>query len=87
MAGKQSTTMPNARCWVWFKGGLNEDSHWHGGWYGAESVLGGVRIEKADYVPCRIPDWRVTFKEPDDMNTGPVMPDDAQWHRLVPTDP
>ena len=46
MAKQESTTQPNARCWVWFRGGLNEDSHWRGGWYGAESVLGGVRIEK-----------------------------------------
>ena len=54
---------------------------------GAPSVLGGVRIEKADYVPCRVADWRVTFHEPADMKIGPEMPADAKWHRLVPTDP
>ncbi|WP_413439573.1 hypothetical protein [Synechococcus sp. MIT S9509] len=46
---------------------------------GAPSVLGGVRIEKADYVPCRVADWRVTFHEPADMKAGPEIPADAQW--------
>ena len=79
MPAQQSTTQANARCWVWFKGGLNEGAHWRAGWYGAPSVLGGVRIEKADYVPCRVADWRVTFHEPADMKADPEIPADAQW--------
>ena len=78
MPAQQSTTHANARCWVWFKGGLDEGAHWRAGWYGAPSVLGGVRIDKADYVPCRVADWRVTIKEPDDMNVGPAIPEGAQ---------
>ena len=41
---------------------------------------------RVDYVPCRVDDWRVTFKEPEDMKIGPEIPADAQW-KLVPTDP
>ena len=58
-----------------------------GGWYGAPSTLGGIRIERSDYVPCRVAAWRVVFDEPKDMNNGPDMPDDAKWEKLVPTDP
>ena len=61
MPAKQSTTQPNARCWVWFRGGLNQDPPWMTGFYGAPLVLGGIRIERSDYVACRVPDWRVTF--------------------------
>jgi len=57
------------------------------GWYGAPSTLGGIRIERGDYVPARLPDWRVVFSEPVDMSIGPVMPEGAQWTKLVPTDP
>ena len=86
MAGKQSTTQPNCRCWVWFRGGLGVESFWVSGFYGAPSVLGGVRIERGDYVPCRVADWRVTFKEPEDLQVGPEIPENAVW-KLTPTDP
>ena len=59
---------------------------WMAGFYGAPFVLGGIRIERGDYVPCRVADWRVTFKEPEDMEVGPEIPGDAQW-KLVPADP
>ncbi len=55
------------------------------GFYGAPSTLGGIRIERNDYVPCRVPDWRVVFEEPKDMSIGPVIPEDAKW-RLFPVD-
>ena len=48
------------------------------------SVVSGSK--KADYVPCRVADWRVTFHEPADMKIGPEMPADAQWGRLVPVE-
>ena len=57
------------------------------GFYGAPSVLGGIRIERSDYVACRVPDWRVTFEEPADMAVGPMVPKDGAWAKLVPTDP
>ena len=49
-------------------------------------MLGGVRIERSDYVPCRVADWRVVFKEPADINAGPEIPENAVW-KLTPTDP
>ena len=55
------------------------------GFYGAPSTLGGIRIERSDYRPCRVPEWRVAFKEPEDMDVGPVIPDDEPW-MLFPAD-
>lgn len=49
----------NERCWIWFRSGLGQDGSWNGGWYGTASPLGGVTIEHYDYVPCRVPEWRV----------------------------
>ena len=86
MAARQSTTQPNSRCWVWFRGGLGVESEWISGFYGAPSTLGGIRIERGDYVACRVADWRVVFEEPEDINVGPVIPEGAEW-KLVPTDP
>ena len=56
------------------------------GFYGAPSVLGGVRIERSDYVPCRVADWRVVFEESADLNIGPEILENALW-KLTPTDP
>lgn len=75
----KTTTQPNARCWIWLRGGLNEDSHWRGGWYEAPSVLGGIRVEHGDYVPCRLPEWRVVFQELSDMKVGPEVPEGENW--------
>ena len=49
------------------------------------SPLGGVRIENFDYVPCRVPEWRVAWKKPMDLKVGPEIPEDAQW-KLFPVD-
>jgi len=57
------------------------------GFYGAPSVLGGVLIERSDYVPSRLPDWRVVFQEPTDVKVGPVMSEGGDWAKLVPIDP
>ena len=85
MAAKPSTTQPPVRCWIWFKNGLNVDPCWVNGFYGAPSTLGGIRIERSDFVPCRFPDWRVVFSQPGDMKVGPEVPEDAKW-RLFPVD-
>ena len=70
-----------------FKGDpLRTEGSWKGGWYGAPSVIGGVRIEHHDYVPCRVPEWRVVFSEPADLLSPPSVPDDAEW-KLYPTEP
>ena len=86
MAAKQSTTQPKCHCWVLFRGGLNEDSYWASGWYGAPFTLGGIRIERGDNVPCHVAYWRVVFEEPTDMKVGPEVPEGASW-KLVTTDP
>ena len=41
-----------AKCWVWFRGGLNDGSRWVRGRNGIPSALDGVRIEYVDEVPC-----------------------------------
>ena len=73
------------KCWVWFRGALNDGSRWVSGWYGSTARLGGVRIEHFDYVACRVPEWRVSWKEPEDLKVGPEIPEDAQW-KLFPVD-
>ena len=62
------------------------ESFWLIGLYGAPSVLGGVRIESSDYVPCRVADWRVVFQELTEINVGTEIREDAVW-KLTPTDP
>ncbi|MGB1622195.1 MAG: hypothetical protein ACPHAS_05950 [Synechococcus sp.] len=52
---------------------------------GSPSDLGGIRIEHFEYVPCRVPEWRVSWDEPDDLTAPPQIPSDAQW-KLFPTD-
>ena len=48
------------------------------------SALGGVRTEHFDYVACRVPEWRVAWKEPADLKEGPEIPEGAEW-KLFPT--
>ena len=42
-------------------------------------ALVGVRIEHVDDVACRVPEWRVAWKEPEDLKVGPEIPENAQW--------
>ena len=64
------------------RGGLHEDSYWRTGWYGAPSIMGGILMTNPSYRDCRVPEWRVTFKEPVDMKAGPNVPKDADWMLL-----
>ena len=52
---------------------------------GAASPRGGIRIEHDDYVPCRVPGWRVSWEQPEELCVPPEIPDGAQW-KLFPTD-
>jgi hypothetical protein len=63
---------------------MTDVSPWAGGRYGMPSALGGVRTEHFDYVACRVPEWRVAWKEPADLNEGPDIPEGAEW-KLFPT--
>ena len=39
----------------------------------------GVLIESPAYVTCRVPNWRVLTKEPEDLTKSPLIPDKAIW--------
>ena len=52
---------------------------------GASSSRGGIRIEHYDYVPCRVPGWRVSWEQPEDLSAPLEIPDGVQW-KLFPTD-
>ena len=66
---------------VWFKGNPLEadDGRWMSGWYGTVSPLGGVRCEHFDDVPCRLPQWRLSWNEPKDLKIPPEIPVGAEW--------
>ena len=59
--------MRKERCWVWFRGGLNEASRWI--WVpGFHDELRGVLIQNVGYRDARVPAWRVTTEEPEDIH-------------------
>ena len=60
------TAMKRERCWVWFRGGLNQKSHWEGGFYATTDDQDGVLIQHGSYRDTRVPAWRVTQQEPSD---------------------
>ena len=69
------------RCWIWFKGDplKEDDGRWMSGWYGSVAPKGGIRCEHYDYVPCRLPQWRVAWEEPKDLKAPPEIPEGAEW--------
>ena len=48
-------------------------------WYGSVAHPGGIRCEHYDYVPCRLPQWRVSWEEPKDLKAPPEIPEGAEW--------
>ena len=79
-----SSSISRDRCWIWLKNNpLKDEAAWMGGWIASVSPLGGLLVEHPNYVTARVPDWRVSFKEPSDISQAPDMPPDAQW-RLFP---
>ena len=70
--------MNKEKVWVWFKEGSNGGS-WVRGFLAHPSEEGGLVIERSDYVTCRVPEWRISFSEPDDINSKPEIPDNAIW--------
>jgi len=71
--------MKRERCWVWFRGGLNERPHWVSGFYGSIDDQEGILIQHPSYRDCRLPAWRVTQQEPSDPHAAPDIPDNAVW--------
>ncbi len=41
--------------------------------------LGGIRCERFELAPCRLPQWRVSLDEPKDLKAPPVIPEGAEW--------
>ncbi|WP_320674322.1 hypothetical protein [Prochlorococcus sp. MIT 1341] len=70
--------MNNETVWVWFKGG-EKGGFWMGGFKASKSPEGGLLIERTDFITCRVPEWRISFEEPQDKNIGPSFPDGAVW--------
>ena len=64
------------KCWVWFSGSAS----WRPGSVAAPSPQPDhVLVEALEFVPCTLPLWRVAYKQPEDLNLGPVVPDGAVW--------
>ena len=63
-------------CWVWFKGSA---SSWLGFVASPSPKPEHVLVEALEFVPCTLPLWRVTCKQPEDLNLGPVVPEGAVW--------
>ena len=71
--------MKTSKCWVWFKGSLNKGGYWKEGFTCTFDEKPGVLIESPAYVTCRVPNWRVLTKEPEDLTKSPLIPDNAVW--------
>jgi hypothetical protein len=71
--------MIRQKCWVWFKGGLQEPGRWVTGYVATSSDAGGFLIQHPEYVDCRVPEWRVSTSEPVDLEQGPAIPTNAEW--------
>ena len=71
--------MKKENCWVWFKGSLKEGGVWKGGFTYKKDENPGVLIQSPAYVPCRVPIWRISTKEPLDKYKGPEIPQNPVW--------
>ena len=71
--------LKTSKCWVWFKGSLNNGGFWKEGFTCTFDEKPGVLIESPAYVTCRVPTWRVLTKEPEDLREAPLIPDKAIW--------
>ncbi|MEB3253849.1 MAG: hypothetical protein VKI93_03950 [Synechococcus sp.] len=72
--------MRKERCWVWFRGGLNEASRWIGGFQASTDELRGVLIQHPGYRDARVPAWRVTTEEPEDIHAVPEgLDEEGPW--------
>ena len=52
---------------------------WKPGWYGSVAPLGGIRNDHFDFVLCCLPQWRVPWEEPKDLQSPPEIPEGAEW--------
>ena len=73
--------MDRQKAWVWFKGGLT-GGKWVSNFIATRDEEEGVIIERPDFVRCRVPEWRVRFKEPEEESKGPQIPNNPKWKYL-----
>ena len=73
--------MKKVKAWVWFKGGL-ADGSWESGFSASSCDEEGILIEKPDFVSCRVPEWRISLTEPEDLKVSPIIPKAALWKYL-----
>ena len=74
--------MEQENCWVWFKGSLKEGGIWKGGFTCSQDENPGVLIKSPSYVPCRVPDWRISKTEPKNKYEEPKIPKNSAWKIL-----
>ena len=70
--------MKGEKVWVWFKGG-KEGGFWEGGFTASKSPEGGILIERPDFISCRVPEWRLSFSEPNNIKIGPEIEEGSVW--------
>jgi len=78
--------LKTSKCWVWFKGSLNNGGYWKEGFTCTFDENPGVLIESPAYVTCRVPSWRVLTKEPENLYKSPLIPDKASLGFRFPCD-
>jgi len=69
--------MEKKKAWIWFKRG--ESGTWMAGFIASTDNQEGVIIERADFVKCRVPKWRVIYDEPKNEKQGPEIPQNSTW--------
>ena len=71
--------MKRERCWVWFRGGLNEAAHWVGGFYATKDDQEGVLVQHGSYRDTRVLSGGSRKKSLWTFYAAPAIPDDAVW--------
>jgi len=79
LSNKKFLILKTSKCWVWFKGSLNNGGYWKEGFTCTFDENPGVLIESPAYITCRVPTWRVVTKEPENLYKSPLIPDKAIW--------
>tara|TARA_Y100001970_G_C14245223_1_gene867658 strand:- start:1827 stop:2069 length:243 start_codon:yes stop_codon:yes gene_type:complete len=71
--------LKSEKCWVWFKGGIDEGGKWEPGFTCTFDESIEVLVENSTFVPCRLPKWRISTKEPIDLKAPPEIPENNKW--------
>ncbi len=64
--------------WVWFKGG-EKGGFWKGGFIATSDENDNVLIENTNFISCKVPKWRISLSEPEDITIGPNIPINPTW--------